>query len=358
MNLGEIRKQFVQLSGRSDLVKDTTSWEDNGADFFINAGQRLLDWLQDTTHTKAWHYERLVPGDFILRLELFRSIDEIWIAGEGDDGEVTRVPLVKKDLKWIQDNYASSSVTFLDCVAEVALTNIAYVPPTAPTTATKLWITIIDPTRSLTVGSLAIVGTDAEGRDQTETVACATGGLYYSLKIWLTVASITASTFDVLSGDETIQVEYQGTQSEGFPSYFSRIPIGCSPQLIGTATGSMLSMYDWSRLYQVGNILSSAPTFDGVLLTPCADKVYTAEVLANFYTKNLTLDADASYWSEYAPQTLLKAALAELEGFYRNTEGRNDYMRLISDDLRGVDKDLTLDEDTTDGQMESSWDES
>lgn len=41
MNLLDIRKDFVMRSGRYDLA--TPEWEDNGADFFIRAGQRMLD---------------------------------------------------------------------------------------------------------------------------------------------------------------------------------------------------------------------------------------------------------------------------------------------------------------------------
>lgn len=41
MNLKEIREQFVLKSGRYDLI--TESGEDSGANFFIQAGQRLID---------------------------------------------------------------------------------------------------------------------------------------------------------------------------------------------------------------------------------------------------------------------------------------------------------------------------
>ena len=48
MNLKEIREQFVKRSGRYDLVSSTTNWTDNGADFFIRNGQKLLDRLEHT----------------------------------------------------------------------------------------------------------------------------------------------------------------------------------------------------------------------------------------------------------------------------------------------------------------------
>ena len=43
MNLREIRVEFIRKSGRYDLVEDDESFKDNGANFFIQAGQRFLD---------------------------------------------------------------------------------------------------------------------------------------------------------------------------------------------------------------------------------------------------------------------------------------------------------------------------
>ena len=41
MNLGELRRTFIKLSGRYDLVD--ASGSDAGANFFINAGIRMLN---------------------------------------------------------------------------------------------------------------------------------------------------------------------------------------------------------------------------------------------------------------------------------------------------------------------------
>jgi len=43
MTLKELRQKFVELSGRYDLVTDQESYENDGADFFIRAGQRFLE---------------------------------------------------------------------------------------------------------------------------------------------------------------------------------------------------------------------------------------------------------------------------------------------------------------------------
>jgi hypothetical protein len=46
-----------------------------------------------------------------------------------------------------------------------------------------------------------------------------------------------------------------------------------------------------------------------------------------------------SFWTEVHPSTLIKAALYELEGFYRNTEGQKDYLATLRSDVTGLDND-------------------
>lgn len=50
MNFLDVKKKFISLSGRHDLVVDLTDYVDNGADWFINEGQRELDRL---LHSKS-----------------------------------------------------------------------------------------------------------------------------------------------------------------------------------------------------------------------------------------------------------------------------------------------------------------
>jgi len=43
MTLKDFRKMFVEVTGRFDLVQDSESFQDAGADFFIKAGHRFLN---------------------------------------------------------------------------------------------------------------------------------------------------------------------------------------------------------------------------------------------------------------------------------------------------------------------------
>jgi hypothetical protein len=80
MNLLEIRTQLVEVSGRHDLVVDTTAYLDDGADFYINAGQRLLDRLETIPQSKARVFRLTAAGDYGVIFPTCRSILEVWVA--------------------------------------------------------------------------------------------------------------------------------------------------------------------------------------------------------------------------------------------------------------------------------------
>ena len=84
MTLLEIRKKLVQLTGQVQLVKDQKSYEDAGADFYIQSGQRLLDGLLDYPKAKALAARELGIGENTLILPRFRAIQNVWF--HADDG--------------------------------------------------------------------------------------------------------------------------------------------------------------------------------------------------------------------------------------------------------------------------------
>lgn len=85
MTLLDIRKLFVDHSGRYDLVTDTTNYADNGADFFITSGQRILDDMVDVSQTDMIFEHSLLKGTKYVDIQNIRSITRIWIVG--DDSE-------------------------------------------------------------------------------------------------------------------------------------------------------------------------------------------------------------------------------------------------------------------------------
>lgn len=81
MDLLEVRTQFIELSGRHDLVEDTTDYKDNGADYYLNAAVRELDVeIMQTYKSSAILYDLLPAGDFFLSIPDCRTIDKVFIA--------------------------------------------------------------------------------------------------------------------------------------------------------------------------------------------------------------------------------------------------------------------------------------
>ena len=102
MTLVEVREQFVKLSGRYDLVVDTTDWADAGADFFIQAGQDYLDRLHFAPKAENTIFEELAAGEWYVTFSKCRAIQEVWI--NNTEG---RSKLTKKDMSWLYQQYSA-----------------------------------------------------------------------------------------------------------------------------------------------------------------------------------------------------------------------------------------------------------
>lgn len=105
MSLLEVRKQFVKLSGRYDLVVDDTDWADNGADFYINAGQLWLDRLETFKKSYARVFETVAAGDWYKLFPLCRAVKEVWCS---PDDEEKKWKLEKKNFDILRAAYAES----------------------------------------------------------------------------------------------------------------------------------------------------------------------------------------------------------------------------------------------------------
>lgn len=77
-----------------------------------------------------------------------------------------------------------------------------------------------------------------------------------------------------------------------------------------------------------------------ILPTPSAHT--TIRVSGNFYSEDLIKDEDTSFWSITQPDLLIKAALYNLEIFYRNSEGAQDWLNSIQLDLTDLEQQEVL----------------
>lgn len=80
--------------------------------------------------------------------------------------------------------------------------------------------------------------------------------------------------------------------------------------------------------------------YKGVIIMPPTDAAITLRVYGVFHSLPLYDDLDENYWTVRYPQLLITATLRVIEGFYRNTQGYNDYTVVIDEALEGLDKDV------------------
>jgi len=99
-NLAFIREKFCEFSGRYDL--ETMDGKDNGANFFINAGQKFLDRMLDIDRLRARYTRKVSVGEGLVRLLRARVVKQVYISDiDGDN---------KKEL--CKESYSSYSYNF------------------------------------------------------------------------------------------------------------------------------------------------------------------------------------------------------------------------------------------------------
>lgn len=242
MNLLQVRMRFIQLSGRNDLVVNTTSYADNGADFYINAGQRFLDRKYRFPKDTGIYPKVLAIGSWSVVFPYCRAIKEVWAA----DDE-SRWQLEKKS--W-QDFLAEYNEPF----------------------------------------ELLETGTT----------------LYYTPALLRSIP-----------------------ESDRATSLTTSAVVGYMPTMVGAHYA-----------------------YNGILIGPPTDVQLHLEVHGLFYSPELSADTDLSYWSVVHPETLVRAALYELEIDYRNTQGANDWLGALETHTAGIDQDVVEEEISESDQME------
>ena len=125
MNLLEVRTQFVKQTGRYDLKTGATTFEDNGADYYIQAGQRLLDRLLEFSKDEGEMTINLATSAISTTLHNVRSVREIAVA---DTGDATIRYLTRRSMSEMRSNYGDE------------VSNLASVTAAEPTSWSLAWL--------------------------------------------------------------------------------------------------------------------------------------------------------------------------------------------------------------------------
>ena len=99
MNLLQIRKMFMELSGRFDLVNE--DYSNSGVDIFINEGRKFLDRMDETQKSWATKFSPILTDALYVTFPYCRAIKEVWAAS----ATTGRWQLEKKDLQDLLEGY-------------------------------------------------------------------------------------------------------------------------------------------------------------------------------------------------------------------------------------------------------------
>lgn len=145
-------------------------------------------------------------------------------------------------------------------------------------------------------------------------------------------------------------------------NYFNKLPSGIdsgtplyySPTITRTVpeTSKIPSSEFESFVGYVDVISANHYAYNSVLISPPPNEKIAVEVKGLFYTGELTLDEDKSYWSEVHPDILIMAAMRHLEIVNRNTQGVNDWSNAILTEISGIGKDFIEEEIADINQIE------
>jgi len=91
MNLLQLRKQFVKRNGRYDLVIDDVGWADDGANFYINAGQRYLDRFETIKKSQARSYQYVTADDYYVTFQLCRAVQGVYVMDSDGQKKLEKV---------------------------------------------------------------------------------------------------------------------------------------------------------------------------------------------------------------------------------------------------------------------------
>lgn len=235
MELQHIRQQFIELSGRYDLLDIVEESGECKADFFINAGVRVLDRKITAKSVQNSVAIYNVPSD-VSRVQADRcwQVHEVWTLPSDGRGNRTRLHETRQTNRF-QDFFR----------------------------------------------------TEINKRDR---------------------------------------------HSHGFPLYYSILTTRNEQQLEKMSALSLDIPANYAHTGELNSWIIS------IELYPMHHAKCDIEVRGKFYSPPFTSNNSSNIWSQFYPDLLIKASCYVLETFYRNTEGANDWLSSILDELIDIEK--------------------
>jgi hypothetical protein len=393
-NLYDVRREFINSSGRFDLVIDAAggNYTDNGANKILNDAQRYLDRLLPHGSTEYWLHVPIAAGQGIVELQHARYIKEAWIT-DATDGRKLLTKLGTRD--WL-DEYPE--VTFAEIDSE------------APTTWTPM-ATALSPENfsediegiTLSAGASVVITVTAHKFDV---------GDYVYIQGVLGTTELNTNIYQVIA-TATDTVTLGGTKSSDFTAYLSAgtitrvargavayTPTGITeadPAVVTVSAGHSFADGDTVEFADVGGMVElngnsytvanrTATTFEledtdssafttftsggtinvqsshvytdtdrlvfgenqisrAIIIMPPSDVGRTLSLLCAWKSIPLENNNDRSFWTVNEPNLLVRAGLMQLEtDFHRNMTGRRDYQVPLFEEVQQLYHDMIAEE--------------
>jgi len=365
MKLSEVRALFLQTSGRMDLVN--TDGSDNGANTYINAGQRMLDEKISFQKSVSRYIIDVPANTMFTTLTRCNAINEVWVENADGRTELERIDLQKlremystpADVDASTPIYYSSIPVGLSSQQSEVLSN---------TTEQYILNGGFDSSEYWTVGAAWTIASGLAA------YAIGDGNLVQSVKSIPLGSSITysllVSTFTASEG-ETGKLYIVGSNT-------TEQEILATILTTGTATATVVTGIDIDTISLVAENLDAvvvdnlsvirtatimsydyntvkftdSQTCRGLYIMPPTDVTYTLSVFGRFYSPTLIDNNDETFWTVEHPFALVWAAMYILEVSYRNMEGAKGWMMSINDYLSGIDSEQVEEDSTYSDQME------
>lgn len=312
----EIRTLLVQQTGKYHLVTDyeAGTYTDNGADFYINAGQRRIDDMFAFKKDAAWYYNVLAAGSTFVQLNSARYVEEVWM--EDRLSPRGRTKLEHKSEAWMREEYPTlpDSANTNGTPKYWASVNVG-LPPTE-FTAHMTRIT------AATKANPCVITSAAHGFVNGDTV-------YINNVVGMT--ELNGLSFTV-AGATTDTFQLSGINSTAYTTYVSG----------GTAATSAnyATVEDYDTLMFGNHYLTT-----GIKIMPPPDTQVTIQTLARIYSREMTADSHVSFWSWVYPDVLLLAAKIEIEAnIHVNFERVNAMNAVLKDKLKQIQYNLRSEE--------------
>lgn len=92
------------------------------------------------------------------------------------------------------------------------------------------------------------------------------------------------------------------------------------------------------------NVGGRSTEYRKLFVMPPTDTALELIVYGGFFSTTLVRNEDENWWTIVNPNLAIMAAIRNMEGFYRNTQGYNDYDAIIQKKLEGIELDQIEDE--------------